>query len=299
MKLNAWIVYNGNLIAKDFRGFAQWLNSAAKRHNIKTKLYKNNELLALLTDHSYSLLEIKPDYLPDFVLFTDKDIYLARQLELLGVPVFNNSHAIEISDDKIATYQVLAAKKLSIPKTIVSPKIFNKNDNLDIDFLNKVTSELKFPLIIKEAFGSFGEQVYLIKTHKELVSKTKELIGKPFVFQELITTSFGKDLRLQVVGNKVVASMLRQSRDDFRANITAGGSMHKYEPTIDEETLAINATYAIGADFAGVDLLFGPDGKPVICEVNSNAHIRNLFECTGVNVADNIIEHIKNKMVNK
>lgn len=299
MKLSAWIIYNGNLVGKDFRGFARWLDEAAKRYDINTKLYQNNDLLAFLTNHSYSLININHNSLPDFVLFTDKDIYLARQLELLGVRVFNSANAIEISDDKIASYQVLAAKDLPIPKTIISPKIFNKGKNLDIDFIDKVKSELNFPLIIKEAFGSFGEQVYLIKTGDELVNKTIELIGKPFIFQELITTSYGKDLRLQVVGNKVVASILRQSPDDFRANITAGGSMQKYDPTIEEETLAIKAAQAIGTDFAGVDLLFGPNGKPIICEVNSNAHIRNLFECTGINVADHIIEYIISVMESK
>lgn len=298
MKLNAWIIYNGNLLGKDFRGFAQWLDEAAKRYDIDAKLYQNNELLAFLTDDSYDLVNIERDSLPDFVLFTDKDIYLAKQLELLGVPVFNSAEAIEISDDKIASYQVLAAKGLPIPKTIISPKIFNKADVLNLDFLDKVKSELSFPLIIKEAFGSFGEQVYLIKTHDELVNKTKELIGKPFLFQELITTSYGKDLRLQVVGTKVVASMLRKSSNDFRANVTAGGTMQKYDPTEEEKKIAIKAAQAIGTDFAGVDLLFGPNGKPIICEVNSNAHIRNLYECTGINVADHIIEYIKSEIKN-
>lgn len=298
MELNAWIIYNGNLMDKDFRGFAHWLDASAKRHQIKTKLFKNNELLASLNHLSIDLLEIDPAQLPDFVLFTDKDIYLAKQLELLGIPVFNRSDAIAVSDDKILSYQALAKNKLPIPTTIISPKVFNHNHQLDLLFLNKVKSILKFPFIIKEAFGSFGEQVYLINNEAELLSKTQELIGKPFIFQELVTTSYGKDIRLQVVGDQVVASMLRQSKNDFRANITAGGSMQNYTPSKEEEALAIAAAKAIGTDFAGVDLLFGENKKPIICEVNSNAHIRNLFECTGINVADSIINYVKEVIIN-
>lgn len=34
------------------------------------------------------------------------------------------------------------------------------------------------------------------------------------------------------------------------------------------------------------------DGSPAVCEVNSNAHIKNLAECTGHDVSQDILEHI-------
>lgn len=296
LKLTGWVIYNGNLQSADFLDFAKWIEVAATKKNIDIHIKKNNELLAYMTSDSLHLLPQKESVLPDFVIFADKDIYLAKQLELLGIPVFNSANAIEISDDKIATYQVLAKHKLDIPQTIIAPKIFYKDKNMDINFTKYVAQTLGFPLIIKEAFGSFGEQVYMIHTYEEMIEKVEKLISKPFLFQEFITSSFGKDIRLQVVGNQVVASMLRKSANDFRANITAGGTMKKYDPTIAETQLAITATQAIGADFAGVDLLFGKDGKPIICEINSNAHIRNLFDCTGINVADFMIDHIIRQM---
>jgi glutathione synthase/RimK-type ligase-like ATP-grasp enzyme len=49
-------------------------------------------------------------------------------------------------------------------------------------------------------------------------------------------------------------------------------------------------------DFAGVDIMFGKQGEPVLCEVNSNAHFKNIYDCTGVNVADEIMEYILNKV---
>ncbi|MHA6252113.1 ATP-grasp domain-containing protein [Oceanobacillus sp. CAU 1775] len=284
-----WIIYNGNLPGDKFLDFAEMLQEAGENHGSKVQIIKNNELLSLLSTNSLGLL---PEVtLPDYVVFTDKDIYLARQLEYLGIPVFNQSEAIAISDDKIATYQQLSKLNLPIPKTIIAPKIFIEG-TFSKDIIEHAIIEIGFPMVIKEAFGSFGEQVYLVETKNELQKIIDKIGNKPFVFQEFIATSYGVDIRLQVVGDEVVASMKRKSKNDFRANITAGGTMESYTPSIEEKELAVKATKAIGADFAGVDLLYGENNQPVICEINSNAHIRNLYECTGVNAANHIIKYI-------
>ena len=292
MNQSGWIIYNGYLASPAFLDFAEWLQAAAHAHNLSTTIYKNSELLAFLTEGQFDVIGDANENLPDFVIFIDKDIYLARQLELRGIRVFNSARAIEVSDDKITTYQMLAQHQLPIPKTIIAPKQFGYQQDLHVDFAKNIHTYLSFPLIIKEAYGSFGEQVYLINSEKELQDKVRELSGKPYLFQAFIHSSYGKDIRLHVVGDDVVASMLRKSQSDFRANVSAGGSMESYQPTTVEKELAIAATKAIGADFAGVDLLFGPHQKPVICEVNSNAHIRNMYDCTGINVADNMIQYI-------
>lgn len=294
MKLNGWIIYNGYLRGNKFLDFAEWLQNAAHKKGIIMTIWKNNELLSFMTE-SPGLLYKNPQPLPDFVIFTDKDVYLANQLEQMGIPVFNNSDAIRISDDKILTYQALAAQNLPIPKTIIAPKVFNSEIELDYTVCEQAIDTLGLPMIIKEAFGSFGEQVYLVNTREELDNKVKTLQGKPFIFQEFIDASYGKDMRLHVVGDAVVAAMMRTSATDFRANVTAGGKTLPYQPTSDEAEIAIAATKAVGADFAGVDLLFGADGSPIICEINSNAHIRSMFECTGINVADYIIDYLIEK----
>jgi RimK family alpha-L-glutamate ligase len=113
------------------------------------------------------------------------------------------------------------------------------------------------------------------------------------LFQEFIKSSKGKDLRLQVVGNQVVAAMYRYSENgDFRANITNGGKMKLFDPSEEQVELAIKCCKIIGLDFAGVDILFGENQEPIVCEVNSNAHFKNIFDCTGINVADCILEYI-------
>ncbi|WP_077327236.1 ATP-grasp domain-containing protein [Virgibacillus siamensis] len=298
MNPKGWIIYNGHLPGNKFLDFAEWIQAATERQNVQTKIVKNNELLSYLTETSLDLLRNNGMGLPDFAVFTDKDIYLARQLEFLGVQVFNSARTIEISDDKIASYQALAFHGLPIPRTVAAPKMFASSPSFNPDDYQAAIDKFGFPMIIKEAFGSFGEQVYLVQNKDEMYIKLKELQGKPFVLQEFVSTSYGRDIRLHVTGEKVVASMMRHAPNDFRANVTAGGAMQPYGPSEYEMNLAIAATKAIGAEFAGVDLLLGPNEKRLVCEINSNAHIRNIYNCTGINVAESIIGHIMKIMQN-
>ncbi len=124
-----------------------------------------------------------------------------------------------------------------------------------------------------------------------MLAKTLELSFKQILFQEYIKESAGKDIRIHIVGGKFVGAVMRTNAQDFRANATNGGIMTMYIPTIEEITLAKNACLAIGLDFAGVDILFGKSG-PLICEINSNAHMKNFFNATGVDVVKKIFEHI-------
>lgn len=288
MTYQAWIIYNSFLPGESFRDFANMMECAAIEANHDATIYSNQAIISILNKS----LSVQPSNLPDYVVFTDKDIYLARQLELLGIPVFNSAEAIAISDDKIKTYQILAKAQFPIPKTIFAPKTFGINAHLNNDYIATVIKQLSFPMIVKEAFGSFGEQVYLVKNEQQLIEKVNQISSRPFMFQQFIETSYGKDMRLQVVGDQVVTAMIRTAAHDFRANVTAGGKMEPYQPTEEEATLAVKASQEIGADFSGVDLLFGPDG-PIVCEVNSNAHIRNILDCTGINAAYDIINHIE------
>ncbi|KGX93471.1 hypothetical protein N781_10515 [Pontibacillus halophilus JSM 076056 = DSM 19796] len=289
MTYYGWILYNGHLSGDKFKDYADLLQKAASEAGVRTDIKQNNELLPLLTTNENRLLS--NETLPDFVLFGDKDLYLARQLEQLGIPVYNSSRSIELCDDKSFMYQKLAKENFPIPKTILGPKIYRPSQDLSLP-MEAVEKELLYPMVIKEAFGSFGEQVYLVHNRNEMMEVVQEIHHRPFLFQQFVSTSYGRDLRLNVVGDRVVAAMKRYSTDDFRANITRGGSMEPYDPTEEEVDLAIRATKAVEADFAGVDLLFGESGEPILCEINGNAQIRNIYECTGINVSDKMVDYV-------
>ena len=101
-------------------------------------------------------------------------------------------------------------------------------------------------------------------------------------------------MRLQVVGDKVIAAMLRENKEDFRANLTNGGSATDHTAAVKDsfKKMAVDACRVLGLDFAGVDILFGEEGEPILCEVNSNAHFKNLYDCTGINAAEEILKYI-------
>ncbi len=268
----------------------EWLLKAAKKYGMELQLITNAELLIDISSRPRGLNA-------DFVLFWDKDVKLAYYLEQSGYPVFNSSRAIEICDDKSLTHLTLMNHGITMPDTIIAPKTFDNIGYTNYNFLTKIAEALGFPMVVKECFGSFGKQVYLAQDFNELTELVKGLGTKQFLFQQLIVTSLGRDLRLQVVGGRVIASMQRFARNnDFRANLTNGGAMEPYQPTQEQCSLAIRCCEAIGLDFAGVDLLFGEEDAPIVCEVNSNAHFKNIYDCTGVNAAEAIMEYIKKKL---
>lgn len=267
------LAVNHFLNTQKFNTLHSYLLKSAKRCGISLELKTNLELS----------LEV-PD--TDFVLFWDKDTNLAARIEKMGIPVFNSAKSIALCDDKAKTYIALDGV-VRQPKTIVAPKTYFKADFSE--FVDGAVKILGLPLVFKECFGSFGEQVWLCRSKQEIMSHITE---KPFILQEFIAVSSGHDVRIEVVGGRAVAAVRRENKKDFRANVTNGGTMLKYEPTDEEKKIAAKACSALGLTFGGVDILDGG----LVCEVNSNAHIINIMNCTGIEIAPMIFEEIRSRI---
>lgn len=289
--MRGWIVHNGFLTHPKHREPVTQLYDSAKRHGLEVDIKTNDEIGYVCTSNG-----ILMDDVPDFVIFWDKDVRLARALEMCGIRVFNSSEAIWLCDDKSLTAMVLSKNGIPIPDTIVAPKSYDSCGYTKQDFLGHVTDNIRFPMVVKECYGSFGEQVHLFRNEDEVREFLSRNGNVPILFQQFIESSSGRDIRINVVGDEAVAAMYRHSADgDFRANVTRGGSMRSHEPSDEEKELAIHSVKALGLDFAGVDILFGEDG-PVVCEVNSNAHMKNIYDCTGIDVSDFIIRYVIREM---
>lgn len=286
--LDGWLVVNRFLVSDKFSELYDWLLRAADSNDMKLRLIHNDELLIDLQD--------EPDEWdhPAFCLFWDKDIRLAEHIEHKGIRLFNSARAIELCDDKGKTHLALAAAGLAQPRTVIAPMTFANIGYTDLGFVDAVIEKLGLPLIIKHTVGSFGGQVFLAKYREQMVEILSRSKGAGFLFQQYIDAGKGSDLRLQVVGGRVIGAMRRSAREgEFRANLTLGGSMEKWIPDQKQIDLALSACACLDLDFAGVDLLIDDDGQPLICEVNSNAHFKTLFECAGVDTADAIMKHIR------
>ena len=230
----------------------------------------------------------------DFAILWDKDVRLGYQLIKLGIRVFNPPSAIEICDDKSLTHIALAGK-VPMPPTVIIPTTYKCVGYGDMEFLRNAAHYLGMPMVIKECRGSFGKQVYLANTIDEAAEIVAAHEAVPMLMQKAVKESFGRDIRLYVVGDKVIAGMQRSNAHDFRANIANGGQSEAYTPSPEEADLAVSAAKLLGLDFAGVDILQSDNG-PLICEVNSNAHFHGMESCTGVDVAGAIMDHIMNRM---
>lgn len=266
------------------RPIDRFLTDAAERNGVELRVLRSGELRHCLED--LKGLEA------DFALFWDKDVVLARMLENSGIRVYNPADGIMNCDNKAYTYIALASKGVRTPRTIVAPFTYEGVSYTDDSFIEDAMSRLSYPVIVKELYGSYGEQVYCAASREEITSLMRRFGSKGFLLQEFIRSSYGRDIRVNVVGGEVVSSMMRYNEHgDFRSNISLGGSMKKHDCTEEERDLAISACRALSLDFAGVDLLFGTDG-PYVCEVNSNPHFKSSVECTGVDMSDYIIRHI-------
>lgn len=296
--MNGYLVYNDSLTSQKFDEVHNLYVEGAKKIGITLELVKNTDIIVVFDRDKTTVRFLNTENEADFILFLDKDVKLARQLESLGYKIFNTSKAIEICDDKNYTHQELINNGVRIPKTITSKVVFKDHYNYSKEFNKEIIKEIGLPMVIKESFGSFGQQVYLVKTEEELIKLQEKIKFEPHLYQEFITSSSGKDLRIYICDNEYVTSMYRYSEVDFKANASNGGKIKVYEPTEEFIEMAKKATNAVGAYFAGVDLLFGENGEPIVCEVNSNAHIKNVFDITNVNVGDYILKFIKKTMEN-
>ncbi len=231
--------------------------------------------------------------LPPLALFWDKDVRLANLLETKGMRLFNQAEAVRICDDKTLTYTALQGLDIPMPETLLCPMTFPGVGYSSFDFIRDAADRLGLPFIVKEGCGSFGQQVYLVSKTEEAQELLCAAAGKPMLFQRFIKESAGRDVRVYVVGGRIVAAMMRVNNSgDFRANIASGGQAQHYRLSREEERIALAVCRHLRLDFAGVDLLESKEG-PLLCEVNSNAHFRALEELSGCRPADEIITLMK------
>lgn len=215
----------------------------------------------------------------------DLEISSVKQLQLIGIPVVNRYLPIVRAKNKVRTLQILQHEGIPIPRTAV---VHN------IEYLDRAVEKVgRFPLIIKSPSGSLGVGVSIIESMRSLRSML-ELISAGVknnlvIIQEYVKEAKGKDIRVFVVGGKVIAAMERQAkRGEFRSNFFQGASVALADLTNEEQEISLAATKAIGLHVSGVDIIRTVEG-PKILEVNANPGLEGITLATGIPVAEHII----------
>ena len=215
---------------------------------------------------------------------------IVRQFEMSGIYALNGSLAITRARDKLRAHQILSRKKLGMPITGFAHSTSN------IDELIEVAGGA--PLVIKLLEGAQGKGVILAETKKAAESVIEAFRGLEahFLIQEYIEEAGGADIRCFVIGDKVVATMMRKAADgDFRSNLHSGGIAEKVRITPEERKTAIAAAKAIGLDVAGVDLIRSKRG-PLVLEVNSSPGLEGIEGVSGKDIATMMVMHLEKNM---
>ncbi len=212
---------------------------------------------------------------------------VVRQFEIMGVYAVNESVAITRSRDKLRASQLLARRGIGLPVTGFA------NSPDDTEDLISIAGGA--PVVIKLLEGTQGVGVVLAETKKAAESVIEAFRGLKanFMVQEFISEAGGSDLRCLVVGDKVVASMIRQGKEgEFRSNLHRGGTASLVKITPEERSTAVRSAKIMGLNVAGVDLLRSNHG-PVVMEVNSSPGLEGIETATKRDVAGIIIEFIE------
>ncbi len=212
---------------------------------------------------------------------------IVRQFEMRGVFTTASSIAITRSRDKLRSYQLMAKAGIGVPKTVFARET--------ADFDDVIEKAGGIPVIIKVARGTHGNGVVLAETRKaaQAVMQAFYVEGVSFLVQEFIEESAGTDIRVLVVGGRVVASVKRQSLDDdFRSNVHQGGVGKPIVLEPSEEKAAVKAAKSMGLPICGVDMLRSKRG-PLVLEVNSSASFSSPETIAKQDVAGKVIEYVE------
>jgi len=206
-------------------------------------------------------------------------------LENRGVRVVNSPRAIERSVDKFYTTTLLHDAGLLVPETVVCERVE--------DAMAAVRS--MGDVVIKPIFGSLGHGMVRVSDPDVALRVVRALdqIRSVFYVQRAIDHS-GRDLRVFVVGGRVLGAIERRApAGEWRTNVAIGGSATAVDITPEIEQVALRAAAAVGADYAGVDVLPARDGALYVLEVNGIPGWEGLQQATGLDVAAAIVEHLE------
>lgn len=213
-------------------------------------------------------------------------------LEDRGIPVLNSPRAIERSVDKFYTTALLQEAGLPVPETVVCERAD--------DAMRAIRRMLAGggEVILKPIFGSMGHGLVRV-ADPELawrIVRPLEQMRSVLYIQRAIDHG-GRDVRLFVVGGRVLGAIERAAAaGEWRTNVSRGGAVRTIAPPPLWHEYAVAAAAAVGAEYAGVDLVASPTGEVFVLEVNGIPGWQGLQTATGIDVAGAIVELLETRV---
>ena len=198
--------------------------------------------------------------LPKLVLLRGNDIKVCEIFEKRGIKIINSSYTIINCCDKLKTHNIANNLGINQIKTIHSTTI--KYD--------EIVNNLGLPFILKYRFGKQGNNIYVINNEKEYNDILKTINLDEYIIQEFIKTSYGKDVRVFIVGDKVIGACERKNESGFMSNLAQGGLSYHFELNDKIKEQSLRLSKELKGDIISVDYIFGDNNELLFCEANTN-----------------------------
>lgn len=258
-----WIIYNKEDVEKNKR-FIERISKGLKEYGIDTEV--------VIIQEAEEIEKIIAKEKPQIAINRSRNFNIAHMLEDKGIKVYNRAKVTEIANDKERTYRYL--------KGIVPYMAFESD----------VGNMKEFPYVIKSVDGHGGNEVFLIENEKDRMKATEKIKHKKMIAQEC-ASDLGKDVRVYIIGNQIVAAMLRKSKKSFKSNYSLGGSVEIYELNNQELQMVKKILEVLPLDYGGIDFIFHK-GKAVFNEIEDAAGARMIYENTNIDILHMFAEYI-------
>jgi Glutathione synthase/Ribosomal protein S6 modification enzyme (glutaminyl transferase) len=207
---------------------------------------------------------------------------LSLLLEREGVRVFNSARVSQICNNKYLTHRLAVENGLPVMETKLVSAGYGGALPMD------------FPFIMKSLDGHGGKEVFYIENEEIYHETLQFFIHRPYIVQRVAQT-LGKDLRVYVLGGKIIAGMMRTAVKGFKSNYTSGGIAEKISLTPEVKAIVKKVYEVLSADFIGVDFVFD-GGKPVLNEIEDVVGSRMLY-AIDVDAASLYVDYIVSELL--
>ena len=258
-----WIIYNKKDVEKNNR-FIERISKGLKEYGIHTEVVISQEV----EDIEKLISKEKPD----IAINRSRNFNVACMLEDKGIKVYNSAKVTEIANDKEKTYRYL--------KGIVPYMAFESD----------VKNMKGFPYVIKSVDGHGGNEVFLIENEGDRKKIAEKMKHKKLIAQEC-ASDLGKDVRVYIIGNQIVAAMLRKSEKSFKSNYSLGGRVEAYELNNQEIQMVKKILKVLPLDYGAIDFIFHKK-QAVFNEIEDAAGARMIYENTNVDILHMFAEYI-------
>lgn len=223
---------------------------------------------------------------PDFAICRAIYPLLSKQLEYMGIRVFNNAFISEICNDKAKTYQYLAKTGIAVVDTE-----FYRNDQAE-----EVLNRIRKPVVIKAVDGHGGSQVFLAEPEMPSYDTIIKGIGKSDIAVQPLIGSRHQDLRVYVIGKEIIAAVLRTAKEGFKSNFSLGGEVSLYPLSNQEKKLVDRIISQFDFGLVGVDFIIGDGGELIFNEIEDVVGARMLYQCSSINIVKSYLDFILHEL---